>query len=59
MKRREFLIAVEVRDNGARTLRPVGRVVRDVAVFDEAVAKGAVARLVPVEPAKLEVRDER
>jgi hypothetical protein len=56
MKHSEFLIAVEIQDNGTRTLRPVGRVVRDVVVFDEAVPKGAMARLVAVDPAKLELK---
>ena len=56
MKRNcEFILAVEVSEDGNRTLRPIGRVVRDVVVFNEAVAKGAIARLVAVEPAKLEV----
>jgi hypothetical protein len=57
-KAKEYVVAIEITDNGARKLKPVARVVRDVVVFEEPVAKGTMARLVPVQSAKLETDHE-
>lgn len=44
MRNRELLIALEVNDNGTARLKPVGRVVRGVGRFEEAVPKGGMSR---------------
>jgi len=58
MKHKDAILVIEVNGNGSRALLPVARIRSGVLIFDEAVPKGAVGRIVAEEPIRLEVRDD-